>query len=197
MTRCGQSATDNLQRSVKISHRRTQSMCFSCSEFDRLWFGLIWEWLVEMLHHRKLRRLSIISETKTNLKTNIAITWHLRLTIQVKFLLMAQWVETQRFWAEMCTGNRTQLWALDLSHSGAMLFAHIRQTILPIVPPGLRQEYKSSRYGLWYGDSLGPLLLTLTLIPAWISHHMFSKVWDEITYPFPNFNGATVEVGNG
>ena len=23
---------------------------------------------------------------------------------------------------------------------------------------------------------------------------MLSKVWDEITYPFPNFNGATVEV---
>ena len=23
---------------------------------------------------------------------------------------------------------------------------------------------------------------------------MPSKVWDEITYPFPNFNGATIEV---
>ena len=28
----------------------------------------------------------------------------------------------------------------------------------------------------------------------WISNHMPSKVWDEITYPFLNFNGATVEV---
>ena len=34
----------------------------------------------------------------------------------------------------------------------------------------------------------------LTLTPAWISHHMSSKVWDEITYPFLNFNGATAEV---
>ena len=34
----------------------------------------------------------------------------------------------------------------------------------------------------------------LTLIPAWISNYMPSKMWDEITYPFPNFNGATVEV---
>ena len=34
----------------------------------------------------------------------------------------------------------------------------------------------------------------LTLIPAWISNHMPSKVWGEITYPFPNFNGCTVEV---
>ena len=28
----------------------------------------------------------------------------------------------------------------------------------------------------------------------WISNHMHSKVWDEITYPFLNFNGCTVEV---
>ena len=32
----------------------------------------------------------------------------------------------------------------------------------------------------------------LTLISAWISHHMPRKVWAEITYPFPNFNGCTV-----
>ena len=34
----------------------------------------------------------------------------------------------------------------------------------------------------------------LTLIPAWISKHSHYKVWDEIIYPFPNFNRATVEV---
>ena len=34
----------------------------------------------------------------------------------------------------------------------------------------------------------------LTLIPDWISNHMPSNMWDEITYPFPNVNGATVEV---
>ena len=33
----------------------------------------------------------------------------------------------------------------------------------------------------------------LTLIPAWISNHMPRKVWAEITYPFQNFNGCTVE----
>ena len=42
---------------------------------------------------------------------------------------------------------------------------------------------------------LCPLYLHgLTLIPAWIRNHMPSKMWDEITYPFPNFNGSTVEV---
>ena len=34
----------------------------------------------------------------------------------------------------------------------------------------------------------------LTLIPACLSNHIPSKVWDEITYPFVNFIGATFEV---
>ena len=32
------------------------------------------------------------------------------------------------------------------------------------------------------------------LIRPWINNHIHYKVWDEITYPFPNFNSATVEV---
>ena len=36
---------------------------------------------------------------------------------------------------------------------------------------------------------IGPLLLT------WFNFNPVpSKVWDEVTYPFLNFNGATVEV---
>ena len=34
----------------------------------------------------------------------------------------------------------------------------------------------------------------LTLIPAWISSYILYKVCDEISYPFPNFNGCTVEI---
>ena len=34
----------------------------------------------------------------------------------------------------------------------------------------------------------------LTLIPAWISNYIHYNAWDEITYSFLNFNGATVEV---
>ena len=37
----------------------------------------------------------------------------------------------------------------------------------------------------------------LTLNPAWISNYMYHKVWDELTYPFPNFNGYTVEFAWG
>ena len=34
----------------------------------------------------------------------------------------------------------------------------------------------------------------LTVIPAWINNYIHYKLWDGITYPFVNFNGATVEV---
>ena len=34
----------------------------------------------------------------------------------------------------------------------------------------------------------------LTLIPAWINNDIHYKVWDEITYPFLNFNGIAAEV---
>ena len=37
----------------------------------------------------------------------------------------------------------------------------------------------------WYGS---------TLILAWISNPIPSKVWDEITYQFPNFNDCAVDV---
>ena len=47
-----------------------------------------------------------------------------------------------------------------------------------------------------YTEHLGPLLLTwfTIFIPAWISNYIHYNVWDEITYPFLNLNGATVEV---
>ena len=31
-------------------------------------------------------------------------------------------------------------------------------------------------------------------IPAWKNKHMLSKVWDQITHPFPNINGTTIEI---
>ena len=34
----------------------------------------------------------------------------------------------------------------------------------------------------------------LAFIPACISIHVSSNVWDEITYPFPNLNSFTTEV---
>ena len=52
--------------------------------------------------------------------------------------------------------------------------------------------YVDMLYGaLWW--LLMPLYKhVLTLIPAWISNDMPSKVLDEITHPFPNFNGRLI-----
>ena len=32
----------------------------------------------------------------------------------------------------------------------------------------------------------------LTLIPVWIGDYIYNEVWDEIIYPFPNFDGAII-----
>ena len=62
--------------------------------------------------------------------------------------------------------------------------------------------YILSAYNVMYLYDSGPvfikrtdvLLHGLTLIPAWINNYIHYKMWDEITYPFLNFNGCTVEV---
>ena len=42
---------------------------------------------------------------------------------------------------------------------------------------------------------LGPIYQHgLLLIPGWRSNYIHYKMWDEIAYPFPNFNCAAVEV---
>ena len=47
--------------------------------------------------------------------------------------------------------------------------------------------------GIW--SHVLPLCgIQATLNPAWTSNHIHYKVWDEITYPFLNFNRCTVEV---
>ena len=45
------------------------------------------------------------------------------------------------------------------------------------------RNYAQDSHLLWLGSPIDT-----------ISNHMRSKVWDEIIYPFSNFNGATVEV---
>ena len=48
-----------------------------------------------------------------------------------------------------------------------------------------------------FKDILSPtffMVYTISTMSLWISSHMHSKVWNEITYPFPTFNGCTVEV---
>ena len=65
---------------------------------------------------------------------------------------------------------------------------------------GLREnisvkECETDTHILIHANISGPFYQHgLTLIPAWISNYIHYKVWDELTYPFLNFNGCTVEV---
>ena len=31
-------------------------------------------------------------------------------------------------------------------------------------------------------------------MPAWMNNNTYYRVWDETTYPFPNFSGRTVDI---
>ena len=57
-----------------------------------------------------------------------------------------------------------------------------------------------SHYGMYFKPLRSPdSIISLPVYAikhggAWISNYIHYKVWDEITYPFLNFNGCTVEV---
>ena len=44
---------------------------------------------------------------------------------------------------------------------------------------------------------VGTYYFTWFNFPTWISDYIHYKPWDEITYPFPNFNAAPLMFGNG
>ena len=57
-----------------------------------------------------------------------------------------------------------------------------------------RETYPNSHLNYNSINDFGVFFLTFLWLPAWISNYTHYNVWDEITYPFLNFNGATVEV---
>ena len=74
-------------------------------------------------------------------------------------------------------------------------------TVLKYFPPELHTIFNdiyfiSTITITVFVDSVSNSIL-LPSIPVRIFNHTPSKVWGEITYPFSNFNGATVEFGNG
>ena len=65
---------------------------------------------------------------------------------------------------------------------------HVGPTNLAIREGTLRPQDISKRWTFSLQNK--QVLVFQTLTPAWISNHMPIKVWDEITYPFLNFNGC-------
>ena len=76
-------------------------------------------------------------------------------------------------------------------------FAHIfsdQITLFKMANKNSNINKKSSHTSILLPPPVALLLYGLTSIPAWISNYIHYNVWNEITYPFLNFNGVTVEV---
>ena len=60
----------------------------------------------------------------------------------------------------------------------------------------LHMPWKCSWFGLlrcWVLNREPFNYLELTLIPTWIDNHSHLKLWDQITYPFPNFSISAID----
>ena len=64
----------------------------------------------------------------------------------------------------------------------------IRDVNTHTCPSKFQRRFSYSTVHGWVPTSRWPLT------PAWISNNIHYNVWNEITYPFPNFKCATVEV---
>ena len=68
--------------------------------------------------------------------------------------------------------------------------------------PSKRQKTDPERRLHWAVNGLLPKapdhylsLTSFILMSSWISNHIHYEMWDEVTYPYPNSNGATTKVG--
>ena len=89
------------------------------------------------------------------------------------------------------------IYLYNFCHSNIPSFHYSKKTVSPILYAYIISTMWSSIQKIWinrWHRSAPKLLLLKWIIPAWISNHICHNVWDEITYPFPNFNSVAVEV---
>ena len=89
--------------------------------------------------------------------------------------------------------------AVDLRYT-LVVFLRSTHKCHPITPKyGMSfVGYLCSLFFICAIDARGSLCFYgLTLIPVYICNDTHYKIYDEITYPFPDINDAAVEVGNG
>ena len=58
----------------------------------------------------------------------------------------------------------------------------------------MQNEYYSKSAGTIYHSCVPILIDVINSISTWISNHIPSKVYGEITYPYPNFSSCTAKV---
>ena len=105
-------------------------------------------------------------------------------------------------WSCLCPIHRSQVlrweWRYSWNSADRRCLNYIWVILLhtkPRILLGTQTHFKAYRvHNSWNIQyHLRPLLLT-RIISVWVDNYMPCKVWNEITYPFPNFKGATAEV---
>ena len=110
-------------------------------------------------------------------------------------------MHTVRSWLRLdLVWSAQQPWRMLVKRSSTVTsFSGI---IMCTCPANERRPYNVTSFLIgWAHAQKGPCIfyetyciLTQQRYQAWMNNHMPNEVWDEITYPFPNFNGWTVEV---
>ena len=100
--------------------------------------------------------------------------------------------------AASCTERRRHIFCMNHCLKQATVWFCVIASCIHVIFNSYLNGTIHSSWRDWYHHIpkllCGPFYLHgITLIPTWISNYIHCKVWDEITKPFLNFNGATVE----
>ena len=88
--------------------------------------------------------------------------------------------------------SRCWPWGVFIKAGHPIQHGEVRDSYLAWVRP---VDFTSHAFLQVGGEARGPFYLHgLALIPAWVNNYIHYNVWDEITYPFPNFKGCIIEV---
>ena len=139
------------------------------------------------LHHLKFKRSGY---EKTTMKKKVPL-WFLVISEHahaVEYLFIFPWkLWLDKLFIEACLAKTIHN---SICASLSFLITE-RERVVEIVMKN-KDRLSYNTHICWWPGLL--YSLSITLILAGISNNMSNKLWDEITYPFPNFNSCTVEV---
>ena len=122
-------------------------------------------------------------------------TWLIETKVSCGYLFISV---TEVIWA-LWHLRPLPIWLFNLKHL-ALTKDH-KHVLTPHYVPFLRGFHQWQMDSPHKGPAKWQLFLCHDILidmsypcPAWRSYYIHHKVWNETTYPFPNFNGCTVEV---
>ena len=140
-------------------------------------------WSIITMHSWDMATLDLITASKS-------INWFICLLIQVSIIICSHYFMTQletmalASYAQFDNDNEMK-YKTNISYSLSL------KRIYPTIIYGIGWIFQPTCFifviksnPAWWGG----------FGPAWISNYIYCIVWDEITFPFPNFNGCKVEI---